>query len=80
MSVQTEDPKGQEALGQRGLLGMPLVRRWVTGSLGHSYLSVVGHGAEELQLQVKSSRVFVEEPPQTAGQVLRERGTQQPIR
>lgn len=34
------------------------------------YLSVVGYGTEELELEVKSSWIFVEQPPQTAGQVL----------
>lgn len=36
---------------------------------GQETLSVVCHGTEELEFEVKSSWIFVEQPPQTAGQV-----------
>lgn len=34
------------------------------------YLSIVSHSTEELQFKVEPSWIFVEQPPQTAGQVL----------
>lgn len=34
------------------------------------YLPVVGHSTEKLQLQVKPAWIFVEQPPETAGQIL----------
>lgn len=37
---------------------------------GQKALAVVGHGAEELKLQVQAAGVFVEQPPQAARQVL----------
>ena len=38
-----------------------------------SYLSVVDHSAEELQLQVQPTGNVVEEQPQAAGEVLENR-------
>lgn len=39
-------------------------------SISDTDLSVVGHSAEELQLQVQLTRVLVQQQPHTAGQVL----------
>lgn len=36
----------------------------------HTYLPIVGYSAEELEFKVKSSWIFVEQPPKAAGQVL----------
>lgn len=39
-------------------------------TMAHTYLPVVRYSTEELEFKVKSSWIFVEQPPKAAGQVL----------
>lgn len=71
VSVQSKNTKGQEALEKKRKREndwIATLNLLLKGT--HWYLSIVGDSTEELQFKVKSSRIFVEQPPQAAGQVL----------
>lgn len=72
MPVQTKDTKRQETLDNKGEKWVFLAEVNVSNSttMAHTYLPIVRYSTEELEFKVKSSWIFVEQPPKAAGQVL----------
>lgn len=72
MFVQPKNPKGYQTLKKKKRLFVILTVQVSSCEVCDcAHLTIIGYSTKELKLQVKATRISTEQPPQTAGNVLK---------